>query len=63
MAEKLTLTHPETGHTVITDNQETISNLHFGRGYAIVREPEPVKPATTDAASAAERPDLRDRKR
>lgn len=31
-----------TGHTVTTDNPETISNLRFGSGYEIV--PTPAKP-------------------
>lgn len=37
-----TLRHRTTGHTVTTDNPETISNLQFGQGYHVV--PTPAKP-------------------
>jgi hypothetical protein len=44
MGEQFTLRHPETGHTVVTDNPELISNLHYGRGY----KKTPLEPARPD---------------
>ena len=51
MAQMVTLHKDSTGHTVTTDDPETISNLQFGQGYRIV--PTPAVPEEPPAPEPA----------
>lgn len=54
MAQRVTLHKEATGHTVTTDDPETISNLQFGQGYRIV--PTPATPEEPPAEPPAKTP-------